>query len=409
MSDFWKYFLFGEQGLFPDNTPLDGFVVCLQLEHRKYGKFKDAEDFCNKLYHWSRKSDVLPFFEIIPGDRPYKFFFDIDLAVTQDRDISYHFMTELLLVVERNWKKFFQKDFTSKDILLYSSHSESWIDGKKKMSWHIVFPEIIVQNCQVADFVAKEMIEGLESALVDYVDMSVYSRTRQMRLIFCVKHGSDRIKLPCKNWQFGKFTGEQTLPDVSKLPDEVDKHWILFSHMFRESCISYVGQKTVTIQMTEEMKIRNDTLYNITDELPNFPNLQPPEGFRFDGKRGNLIELRREKPSYCDLCCREHEHENAILIWFPNSGIMRYYCWRAKGTGKKSIIYARFPELKTEEISEVEEQIINEYLRESNEDRDFSPTTPTRQTQPYSDLNNGITKLESFSKSNFRNQIRQMS
>jgi hypothetical protein len=58
-----------------------------------------------------------------------------------------------------------------------------------------------------------------------------------------------------------------------------------------------------------------------------------PTAFRIRGKRKDphtlitCVSLTRIRPSYCPLCKRVHEHENAYLVVQPN-GSFTWKCWR---------------------------------------------------------------------------------
>ena len=52
----------------------------------------------------------------------------------------------------------------------------------------------------------------------------------------------------------------------------------------------------------------------------------------------SIVSLRRKKAAHCNVCDREHEHENAFISIDPRWGNLYFYCWREHDTERSKKI-----------------------------------------------------------------------
>ena len=339
-----------------------GFIVCLQKDRRYYANFDNAKKFAENMYYWKCKGLTLNLYEVISGLKPMKFYFDID---AKDLSVISDILLEnLLLSVETNWKLVCNQPLDWNQVYIYNSHSATAVkqdhddqdhnqnnnrqdskqhhserspDDDNKKSWHIIFNQLIVPNYQAAKHVAKVLTQTfLTPDEVEikkkFVDLGVYTSTRQFRFVFCHKWLSPRVKMLEKSWKYGRFSGQYS-NYISELPAGivVDKAKMEFISIFLDSCMSYVqGRKSNAILPSEVVEVvRPKYIYNDDD----FPEIDIPEGYSMYKLEGNKMMLKREFPSPCMVCDTIHEHQGAFLIWNSFRRKVFFHCYRAIENG----------------------------------------------------------------------------
>lgn len=359
----WKHMLYGQYGLFKEKEAFQGinnsFVVCLQTKCRYFAAFPNCLDFASFLYHQVKQGMPAHYYEVIPGSKPVKMFFDIDGDIGGRSEAI---VADLLDSIEAVWPSIFpDSPFTTDEVRIYSSH------GSDKKSWHIVFPEVICENIQTADWLAKQFVQHVNEDSLASIDLCVYKKTQQFRFLLCSKYATHRKKNIEPAWTYGRFEGTHPLVrNKISVPTMLDEEWIIFQNIFIESCITYVtkGKKVcLPREEIERIEKRNYHFYNLSnsDFLPDLEGLQPPDGFRIEKCEGNQIFLIRVRPSFCDICQKVHEHENAYLRWNEMKRELRLYCWRSKQYNPGgSFLYLYIPKVEDNIKPENEEQKIEE-------------------------------------------------
>lgn len=356
MSDFfWKKRIFrnfvhpSDSYIFSDKTLFKGcsqLIICRNQREISFTIFDNHYEFLSFFKNLGKNDDRC-YYEVISGEKPYKFFFDIDISsdnpsrmsINGTRALAKSLVFDLLKSVQKHWKevtsqnKPFNPDL---DIIIYTSHGLT-TDKRTKYSFHLVFPRLIVEDCKIAKNVAGIFTSELDDEIKGkgYIDMSVYKTTQQLRILGNYKfENKQRIKKLEPEWNFFDISGRYSLPENLDKEDKCDR-------MFLDSFITYMSKKKVYLVRDTSEKV--EPTYKISDSFPEIPNDildSIPYGFRRADSIGNITKLKREVPSYCPICEQLHEHENACLVYLHDTGRWIFYCHRANtyAGGKKMFL-----------------------------------------------------------------------
>ena len=294
-----------------------------------------------ELYEYQTKlsPDQRYFYEIIFGDLPQKPHFDIDIKIPEcpegknfeklGNEVKDDVIANILAVGKEHGIIF----NLEKDILVYTSH------GKAKRSYHIVVHHHCHTNHEQAKAFYKDVTGKMSAENAVYIDSGVYSSKQNFRILGSQKIGSYRPKKFCEDFTFlGKEI--KHMYDVDLHSEEYKK-----LECFKESLVcwisdceylpsfqdpikreQYVNQHTdmdygdlSEASIEEAIKLMNDARITKGSKFP----------FVIREVQGNVISLRRLRPSYCFICKRIHEHENPYLLVI---GMDVHFCCRRSGT-----------------------------------------------------------------------------
>jgi len=296
------------------------------------------------------------FYEIIMGDLSQKPHFDIDIKRSEcpegkdldelGHEVKDDVIVSILAVGEENGVAF----SLAQDILVYTSHGES------KRSYHI----IIHHHCHSNHEQAKAFYKAVTSKMVDeraiYVDHSVYSSRQNFRLLGSQKISSYRPKRFCEDYTFqGKEIKHEY--DTSF---HSEKHKQLES--FKISLISWVSECAYLPSFQDDYEREQYVKQHIEEDYGDISDGELKEAIQIiDDRRatlgskfpfvvreakGNIISLRRLRPSWCSICGRNHEHENPYVMVVGNN--LYFYCRRSdSGSETLGTLTTSSPPLKT--------------------------------------------------------------
>lgn len=263
--------------------------VCLNTDSRMFTAFKSLESMYEHIF----SGETLCYYEIISGVMPQKIYFDVDIP-SDDRQFGLQVLDELLAVIK---DKFVVYGVMSPDIMVFSSC------GNKKQSYHVVVSNVCVKsnehNNSFAWQVKRDLVLGN-----DYVDM-LYKSTQQFRIVNNTKYGQTRYK--------------RFMPDMSTVEMKDDRE------IFEASLVSNVeGCKTLSIPLRErnESDVKYTAKYEDVERRMKMRNIS---GFECGDITGNLVRLNRVAPSFCKICERIHDSENAFIVVGDK---IKLYCFR---------------------------------------------------------------------------------
>jgi hypothetical protein len=261
------------------------------------------------------------FYEIIFGEFPQKPHFDIDInlkdvqktypnedignigEIVKDQVISacISILSEHGVILNIN-----------KDILVYTSH------GDTKRSYHIIINNYCHDNNKDAKGFYDKVIETIkpitENKYIEYIDSSLYSPRQQLRIVGCEKQGSSRFKQFNEDFVYqGKtykhiYNEEVTGPEKDLV--------VMYESLvgFKAGCKylpSFAKQKAYGYSNLTDMN--NLT----TDEVEYCMSMMKEKikecPFSIKDVTGHIISLKRERPSYCPIHQKTHEHENPYI------------------------------------------------------------------------------------------------
>lgn len=336
----------GEQGI------REQFLVCFTSpsDTRHFAAFKSILDFTS--YIRKVPMDNWFFFEVIPGQRPQKLYFDIDVPLSSltiqtqdelDRIMSNVLSTLVGRVCDRFWERSIQLDL-ERDFLLFSSHAPH------KRSLHLVIDNYAFSNHLEIQALVREILEGFPEEWLSqkFVDPKVYSSLQQLRLFGSQKPGSNRPKVFVEQWYYGpRVVKCKFLEDFVKgIPDQTTKDALTFNLLFAASCVTSVNNCRM-IQIlapnSPEIVVRRRRLddargLDLTEELVDLIKQRLPpvllQIYKVSGVEGPFVDLKRRETgsgkkveNLCTLCNHVHQSENAYLR-VSDDGKVFFYCWR---------------------------------------------------------------------------------
>ncbi len=246
----------------------DTIIFCDSLI-KCYTSFTSWKEY----FSWSDRLplSVRNFHEVIL-EGPQKFRVDLDGIDVENKE-------EVTIKVVKAIKDLFESVSLIPNIIVYAS------DGKRKMSRHI-----IVSNYLFPSSVHCKAILRRLSIECQYIDVGVYKSFQCFRLEGSTKYGELREKV-----------------------------------LFCPSTIPFRSKGTLTCRRETELlplpNVKEEK--KITTGSLNFDM----HAFKVRHSRGNIVYLDRIFPSYCTLCKRVHENENAFLT-LDEYGNAKFHCFR---------------------------------------------------------------------------------
>ena len=258
----------------------------------------------------------LNFYEVILGSLPHKPYFDIEGEITDPSVISLvdlckdSVISNSIIVFS---EKFGMDIDINKDILIYSSH------GPHKRSYHIVINNwTLPSNKDTGEF-AKLVSSKMPADQVKFIDNSVYSAKRQMRILGSTKNGENRPKIFHETFELKQV---KYIHQYDEIP-ESDEHKTIMqmaeslitevrecSQLSSIAPIEIFSKEFKSIDLNDEL-IHNALVLLGTNMKVEYGGLRFP--FNYKGTKGGLILLQRRHTFICQICHREHEHEGAFL------------------------------------------------------------------------------------------------
>lgn len=339
---------------------------------RLYGLFHTYIDFFK--YYQKIDPHYKSFFEVlIYSIKPY---FDVDISRKQyphltdaDAETIKDTIVDAIIVV------FSSMDITLQpetDILLYQSHDPT------KYSFHIVCNHYYCISIAECGFLYKKVVSELvarKSDIIGFLDHGIYNSIQHFRLLGSGKldgmGNCRRHKQFCETW---RFHGKDITHRYRESPRSEEHRQLL---QLEESLVSFVANSKLLPSFAPQTPAPIDSnpggnpgasssspgdsidsktvpdsnsvpvaemVENITDSLMQkivslFRQAQPELAASFtqrEIRNTGTIQLNRNYPSFCPLCNRTHEHENAYLRIWKYRGQLRikFYCFRFEGEHK---------------------------------------------------------------------------
>ena len=209
-----------------------------------------------------------------------------------------------------------------KEKIMFVTESHS----PEKYSFHIIITKFTVKDNQEAAWFMKRVIKYLKEnqpLLVDLIDQQTYTSTQFFRILGC-----------------GKRNDPERIKKISKLNMNVRKNLnkgLIQQNNTGDDLPISILHYTDTVPIWQIMNNGNDT-YNISKETERicqevvYDNFQ--DDYIFKHTKGNLMEYQRRYPSYCKICKRRHEQENAYA--YMSGGTLYWNCRR--NTNKEKIL-----------------------------------------------------------------------
>jgi len=271
------------------------FVVRDELRN-KYMVFSSESKF------WKCYKTVNPkhFHEVVFGWKPQKLKFDIDFVTDNvgERDEVILFVKTKFIdaIVDELYTSFFEKNKiypSRQDINVCSSNGE--VDGKMKVSYHLVVSTYGVENVKVAREFFHRVIKRVPDKYKQMIDSQVYKETQNFRIVGSSKVGSTRVKHVVTDWD----------------TDTEMKNSIITATPGMRILEADIETEKTTPKNFEDLMDERIDIQGILKLLEQRGYL---EYHQFREVRNNLMLFDRIGSSMCNICHRIHDKDNTLMI-----------------------------------------------------------------------------------------------
>jgi hypothetical protein len=280
-----------------------GFVVfSLSYRESHFETWRDAETYFR--HQETLESDKRTNYETIFHNDLQKPKLDID--ITNDHWDHVVIINDILRSLLTTFLEMeIQLDY--KDVQLFNSSGIS--KGKQKWSYHIVVDSYYHNSNDEALALYNRIISKVNPNYREYVDKSIYKSLQQFRLLGNSKCGEDRFKTRMYEWNYNK-----TLLTWNKL--EPVNEFIKSLVVIRDDRSRY---RQLKIEAIEKKSVISQSI-NVT-EIEDMV----PDGFEIEKEGDYGYKLKRINESYCEICKRIHENENAYIKIEKDLVILKCY------------------------------------------------------------------------------------
>lgn len=284
-----------------------GYIV-FTITNKGKGLF---ESYVNLKSFWKNMMKLEPkdrcYYETIRGDSLQRPRFDIDMKKSAlSKIVTHEVVLKDLIYAIIQYTSILEIKIEIEQIQVYSSH------GEDKYSYHVVLTGVHHKNNEEANMFYQGVHYHIPSRSVEFIDKSVYKSLQQFRFYGNCKRGDFRPKIKANAFFNDKALGEEQkdpyqafLQSLIVPPPKKEGEWIPL---------------TTTIH--------HKPIANIQVDFSIISSLVPP-GFILDVK-GDIsrgYKLQRTHPSFCYVCNRIHENENAYLR-VTKDGVVVLKCFR---------------------------------------------------------------------------------
>ncbi len=203
----------------------------------------------------------------------------------------------------------------ARDVLVCSSNSS------QKQSYHLIYNGFYHLNARDAKHFAKLVVARLEARgqgwLVPYLDLGIYHRNVNFRLLGSAKPGSDRVKVIDRRFDL-EWDVRYKQPKLRPLL------------AYQRSLISRVAGSVLIPYYAPviERPIRTTTDESLCERAVGLmQRVLADAPFEIKEINEGIVSLTRLAPSLCPICDVVHEHENPYLI-VNAAGQVRWHCRR---------------------------------------------------------------------------------
>lgn len=285
----------------------------------QFGSFEDQEDFIESMMDLPVSERI--FYEVLLEEKPQRMFCDIDGGRLNPLEL-YTTWNKLMAQVFEELKMEFNPDLvrildSSKGPKIsghWSYIGKAFKDCKEQKKFWEFVESVIERDYDQMTTIVTKCNGAMHWASV--LDMSVYSRNRAFRTIYCHKEGSDRILNPIKikNEKIKLIKNINALEYLIYAPDEKDFY-----------DITYPAFATY-----KNKELTKDKLDKVINAL--IPNVSIRE------IKDNFIVLKNEGPRMCIIGGEINDSDNCYVVW-RKSGLY-FGCHDSQCTGKHKQIFS---------------------------------------------------------------------
>ncbi len=343
-----------------------GLIVCFinNRNQRLFILFQSHLHFGKHLITTPKKDQT--FFEIIRGQYAQKPHFDLDfnlkdLPTTINPELVKDNLISAILAI----CKLDQIELNlQRHILLFTSH------GEHKKSYHVIINGYCHNNNLEAKSFYDKVISLLSENEQKYIDHSVYGKSQNFRIVGSQKLNSNRPKILNTQWNYQgqliNYCYEEEVEDENhRLILELEAS--LITHVV--DCLplpSFVSQKVTIYNNHNSMNIDESIGrqgFMLLAEQANMAINDPRFPYEYKSITGNLIILKRIRPSICGICQRVHTNENPFMSVNSNNWKVYFHCRRS--TTEKGLLIGTIVPENDYSVDEIFENLAD-YLPQNN-------------------------------------------
>lgn len=292
---------------------IGNIIIARDLGHRTYARFNSFIEFVRHS-HLEVADTHRCFYEIVPFHLPNKPYFDLDIKLDDTSEHRYtreeglECITLLLAAIHQLLPM-----VSPNDVMVFSSH------GSTKMSYHVIIDRWCFSDGENAKGFCQEVVELLPERLREMVDRRMYKKHQNFRTYLSHKYDSDRIK---------RIDILSTWTPSEPPETEIEKIF----QISLASIISNVSYCRFLPRFAKEKSVYSGESVQISPtqldrSLQLMASYVDESSLAFREIKSGMIMLKRLRPSFCRLCCRQHEHENPFLTIDRRGGVW-YHCRR---------------------------------------------------------------------------------
>ncbi len=316
-------FILGEYGLIKKlekcgKNMLDTFNVTYENGVRKFLSFNNVYNFI-RFYNEIDNNEKY-FHEIILGDQKQKIRFDIDINDKIEDYETQKMLNEMIQNIIINFQLYFKINLSPEyDICIYHSN------GENKISYHIIINNYCMKNNTSVKKFCENVTKLMDEKYMKYIDMEIYKSKQNFRILYSKKNNSTRVKILLDKWNYNDV---QIVHKSKETPIDNDhKFAIIMKESFITCCENceildyYVEKKEYKKSLPIDDK-KLDNYLKILDK--KFDNDFPFSLLKIDDNNNYIFS--RIKPSFCPICKRIHDNDNAFITNKNNE--IKFYCRR---------------------------------------------------------------------------------
>ena len=327
--------------------------------YMNYTTFSDFVEFYEFLFKTGYEKRL--FHEVVGENRTQKPRFDIDVdfknyqaaldLFPEHEHLSVSLLGDLMKdmviqsIVDCMKLKGYKLDL-EEDIMVFSSHGKDK-EGKQKSSYHIILNRYFHYGSLQAQAFYKACADISEEPklFLLLVDSGIYRKNGSLRVLYCRKPGTDRVKRYDKNFTFrGRKYQHRIKIDLEegdKLTADIQQLNILSNSLitFTDQAIPMPVFPVPKKCQREVSEISEEIYLQCKEIIKEWDR----EGiFEIDDTDQGMINMKRNFPSMCEICHRIHDLMPPFC--YISQTKLYWHCGRAKG--KAGIPIGRIKTLK---------------------------------------------------------------
>ena len=323
-----------------EKVPKTVFSFEIDLQGRRKFLVTSVRNF----YCFYSKLNQRNYYEVIPDGSLSKLYFDLEYQRDFNSDRDGHLMTRLFIKrVNENIYSEFKIKNSFEDVLILESSST------RKFSVHLIFTEVVFMNNKSCGFFVRRMINNFseddhrnfeivmkDGSKSSFVDLSVYSKNRNLRLYRSMKIGK---AIPFLVSKIDTFTKKLLYSPMKKTSD-----FDMDFQIFKTSLVTFTSEAR-NQPINEDHIISNQETSNVSRKLESsFSSSSLPSPFpevddffqrivspgaisswQYCGQR-KTYKFETVNYRFCLKVNRRHRHNNIYFVLWLDEFVFRQGC-----------------------------------------------------------------------------------